>query len=108
MVRIHSPRPFQIKFLQFFSRFRRDWRLIGFFASVPIFVPTPALVYTFHCSPHRFDLRMDVPPRCRETGVPREVCQRVRVHVGRPSCQARVTECVKRLPSGLVREPIPA
>ncbi len=56
----------------------------------------PGRLHTFHRRANRVGLRMDVAPGHREIAVPREIRERVRVHVCRPARQARVTECLER------------
>ena len=79
MVRIHSGVPVQTN--------------LGI---VPIFVPTLNVARLFHRRAPSIRVRVNVAPSGAEIAVPREVCQRVRVHVRRPLRKASVPEGVER------------
>ena len=84
--------PFQF---QFFNRFIGNGPLNRFFVTVPEFVPTLCHSRALHGVPDRVRLRMKVPASRGKVAMPREIRQRVPVHVGRPPRQACMPECVQ-------------
>ena len=85
MVRIHSPRPLKsTEIIHSYSGWCR-WRFSRFFVTMPKTMPTFYAVRSLHRGADGFLLGMDVALRRGKIGMSRKVCQRIRIHVRRPS-----------------------